>query len=336
MDCPRHLRYISDEIPGLTRKKRGRGFTYFDVDGNRISSAPVLERIKTLGIPPAWSKVWICPLANGHLQSTGIDVKNRKQYIYHFDWITYRKNSKFKKLATFGELLPIIRKTVEKDMRKHGWPREKVLALVVYLMDRYYFRVGQRRYARENSSYGVATLRRKHLREQTDSLIIKYVGKSGKLRRVNIDDRSIIRKIKQLSELPGYEIFKYQIGNNQLQSIDASDINEYLREITGAEITAKDFRTWGGTKLALVYYDEIFDELKNHKSRKFETALVQRVAESLGNTIAVCREYYIHPKVLQILLQHYKEGSRQLPIDENTEKDIVEQYLLELLTEPQI
>ncbi|MGB3222058.1 MAG: hypothetical protein WBB23_04575 [Desulforhopalus sp.] len=336
MDCPRHLRYVSDDTPGLTRKKRGRGFTYFDVEGIKISSATILERIKNLGIPPAWTKVWICPLANGHLQCTGNDVKNRKQYIYHVDWVTYRKNGKFGKLASFGELLPIIRETVDKDMRKRGWPREKVLALVVYLMDRYYFRVGQQRYARENNSYGIATLRRKHLREQTNSLTIKYVGKSGKLRRVDIDDRSIIRKIKQLSELPGYEIFKYHNGNNQLQSIDASDINEYLREITGAEITAKDFRTWGGTKLSLAYYDDVCDELRNHNTRKFETALIRKVAENLGNTVAVCREYYIHPKVLHFLVQHYNEGKRQLPIDENTEKDIVEQYLLELLTEPQI
>ncbi len=332
MDCPKHLIYVSDEVPGFTRKKRGRGFTYLDTEEKKITSAAILQRIKALVVPPAWTDVWICPLANGHLQSTGIDVKNRKQYIYHPDWVAYRKHNKFKKLASFGKFLPKIRQKVERDLRRQGWPREKVLALIVYLMDRYYFRVGQRRYAKENNSYGVTTLRRKHLHQTTESLVIKYVGKSGKPRKVKIEDRSITRRIRQLSELPGYEIFKYQNAQNQLQSIDASDINDYLREITGEDITAKDFRTWGGTKLSLAYYEEVCSEVWRHKGRKFETSLVRKVSQNLGNTISVCREYYIHPKILDLLQKQYNNGRLKLPFDLNSTKDEVEEYLLRILT----
>ena len=332
MECPKHLIYVSNEIPGFTRKKRGRGFSYFDTDGNKINSAPLLQRIKALVIPPAWTKVWICPLANGHLQSTGVDLKNRKQYLYHLDWVAYRKHNKFEKLASFGKSLPKIREKVERDLRKQGWPMDKVMALVVSLMDRYYFRVGQRRYAKKNNSYGVSTLRKKHLHQTTDSLVIKYIGKSGKSRKVKIDDRSIIKKIRQLSELPGYEIFKYQNDQNQLQKIDAADINEYLKEITGDEITAKDFRTWGGTKLSLVYYEEVYSEVQKHKGRKFETSLVRKVSRSLGNTLSVCREYYIHPKILQILNKKYNEGQPRISLELNSARDEVEEYLLEILT----
>ncbi len=334
MDCPKNLVYVSDEVPGFTRKKRGRGFAYFDADGNKISSAPVLQRIKALVIPPAWKNVWICPLANGHLQSTGIDLKNRKQYIYHPEWVVYRKQNKYEKLASFGKSLPKIREKVEKDMRRQGWPREKVIALIVNLMDKYYFRVGQRKYARENNSYGVTTLRRKHIHPTTGSLVIRYVGKSGKARKVKIHDRSIIKRIKELSELPGYQIFKYQNAQNQLQSIDAADINIYLKEITGDEITAKDFRTWGGTKLSLMYYDQVCSEMQQHKNRKFETSLVRKVSESLGNTLSVCREYYIHPKILQMLQKQYNDGQTRLPLDLDSTRDKVEEYLLEILSSP--
>ena len=334
MDCPKNLIYVSDEVPGFIRKKRGRGFAYFDIDNNKINSAPILRRIKALVIPPAWKNVWICPLANGHLQSTGIDLKNRKQYIYHPDWVVYRKQNKYEKLAAFGKSLPKIREKIERDMRRQGWPREKVMALIVNLMDKYYFRVGRRKYAKENNSYGVTTLRRKHIHPTTESLVIKYVGKSGKPRKVKIHDRSIIKRIKELSELPGYEIFKYQNAQNQLQSIDAADINGYLKEITGDEITAKDFRTWGGTKLSLIYYDQVCSEMQKHTKRKFETSLVRKVSESLGNTLSVCREYYIHPKILQMLQKQYNDGQMRLPIDLDSPGDKVEEYLLEILSSP--
>ena len=296
---------------------------------------PILQRIKALVIPPAWTHVWICSSADGHLQATGIDLKKRKQYIYHPDWVTYRKNDKFEKLASFGKSLPKIRGTVERDLRKKGWPREKVLALIVCLMDRYYFRVGHRRYARENNSYGVTTLRRKHLHQTPDSLIIAYVGKSGKTRKVKINNRSISKRIRELSELPGYEIFKYQDAQKQLQSIDAADINEYLKEITGDEFTAKFFRTWGGTKLSLMYYDEVCSEMQEHKARKFETSLVRKVSQCLGNTLSVCREYYIHPKILEELQKQYNDNQARLPLESlelNPTNDKVEEYLLKILT----
>ena len=214
MDCPKHLIYVSDDTPGFTRKRRGRGFSYYDCDGNKISSVPILQRIKALVIPPAWTHVWICSSADGHLQATGIDLKKRKQYIYHPDWVTYRKNDKFEKLASFGKSLPKIRGTVERDLRKKGWPREKVLALIVCLMNRYYFRVGHRRYARENNSYGVTTLRRKHLHQTPDSLIIAYVGKSGKTRKVKINNRALVKESENSQNYQGMKFSNIKMLKN--------------------------------------------------------------------------------------------------------------------------
>ena len=330
MDCPDNLVYASDEQPGLCRKKWGRGYTYLDESGNKIKLESAIERIKALAIPPAWRNVWICALPNGHLQATGMDDKNRKQYLYHPDWIAYRQSAKFDKLYSFGEHLPAIRSTVSRDLRRHHWPREKVAALVVHLMDNYYFRVGQSIYARKNKSYGVATLRKKHLEIHTDSLVLRYRGKSGKDQRVRITSAPIVRKIRRLSELPGYEIFRYET-DNQCRTIDATDINRYLKEITATSVTAKDFRTWGGSKLAIAGYEEVIGELAEKPQRKFETTLVRKVARALGNTVSVCKEYYIHPKVLETLSQHYMRQEKSLGLTDSNDSDEVEEYLMAVL-----
>lgn len=330
MECPDNLLYTSDEQPGLRRKKWGRGHIYLDDNGNKIQSESTVERIKALVIPPAWRNVWICALPNGHLQATGVDDKDRKQYLYHADWIAYRQSAKFDRLYSFGGLLPQIRSAINRDLRRHHWPREKVAALVVHLMDNYYFRVGQRIYARENKSYGVATLRKKHLEIHTDSLIIRYRGKSGKDQRVRITSSPIVRKIRRLSELPGYEIFRYEI-DNQCRTIDASDINSYLKEITASSITAKDFRTWGGSKLAIAGYEEVIAELAEKPQSKFETTLVRKVARALGNTVSVCKEYYIHPLVLENLNLHYTRQDQSLGLKDSSDGNEVEEYLMALL-----
>ena len=314
----------------MRRKKWGRGHIYLDVHGKKITSEGAVERIKALAIPPAWRHVWICTLPNGHLQATGMDDKNRKQYLYHPDWVAYRQSAKFDKLYSFGGHLPQIRSAVARDLRRHHWPREKVAALVVHLMDNYYFRVGQSIYARENKSYGVATLRKKHLEIHTDSLDIRYRGKSGKDQRVRITSPPIVRKIRRLSELPGYEIFRYET-DKQCKTIEATDINRYLKEITATSVTAKDFRTWGGSKLAIAGYEEVIAELAEKPQRKFETTLVRKVAHALGNTVSVCKEYYIHPQVLETLNQHYNRQDESLGLSDSDDGDEVEEYLMALL-----
>ena len=314
----------------MHRKKWGKGHTYLDESGNKIRSGSILQRIKELAIPPAWRNVWICSLPNGHLQATGIDDKNRKQYLYHLDWTAYRQSAKFDKLYSFNQHLPQIRNTVDRDLRRHHWPKEKVAALVVHLMDRYYFRVGKQIYAQENKSYGVATLRRKHLEIHTDSLVIMYRGKSDKDQRVRITNQPIMRKIRLLSELPGYEIFRYET-ENKIKTIDATDINRYLKEITATTVTAKDFRTWGGSRLAIACYPEVIAELAEKPQRKFETALVRKVAGKLGNTVSVCKEYYIHPLVMETLKEHYLNHDAKQILANTQDQEEIEKYLMSLL-----
>lgn len=301
MTLPSHLIYFSDENPGYTRKRWGRGFRYFNPDQKPLSDKVELKRIKALVIPPAWKKVWISPKVNSHLQCTGYDVKERKQYIYHDDWLLYRQEKKFEYLKEFGVLLPDIREHYHQQIRRKGWPREKVLSLILYMLDHYYFRIGNEQYARENGTYGVTTLRRRHVESNDRELMLNYTAKSGKKREVHIDDPKIARLVHQMSELPGYEIFRYQDDDGKFTDIDSSDVNAYLLNLTGQPFTAKNFRTWGGTRLAIEKYPEALQALKENPRLEFEPTLVRLVAEVLGNTVSVCREYYIHPTVLGFL-----------------------------------
>jgi DNA topoisomerase-1 len=254
--------------------------------------------------------VWICPNPNGYLQATGYDAKNRKQYIYHPLWVAYRQTTKFNNLLDFGMHLPAIRATVKKDLRKKGWPKEKVLALAITLLDEYYLRVGNEQYRVENGTYGLTTLRRKHILENEGKLEISYSSKSGQYRNISIKNKRLVKLIKQTSELPGYEVFRY-LENGQSKKIDSQDVNEYLQKITQLDFSAKNFRTWGGTLLAVSHYEQAVEACKQNTKLHLEACIVKKVAEGLGNTVAVCREYYIHPRVLKVLkdqqLSQYRE-----------------------------
>ncbi len=313
MSIPAHLEYFTDENPGFSRKRWGRGFRYFGPDKKPVADEIQLKRIKALVIPPAWKKVWISPKVNSHLQCTGYDIKDRKQYIYHDDWLSYRQEQKFENLKEFGIMLPDIRTAYHNEMEKAGWHREKVLSLILYMLDHHYFRVGNKQYARENGTYGVTTLRRRHVENNDRELIIHYTAKSGKERDVHIDDPEVASLVREMSELPGYEIFRYQDERGKYIPVDSADVNEYLVELTSQPFTAKNFRTWGATRLTLEKYPEAIQALKDNTRLEFAPTLVRLVAEDLGNTVSVCREYYIHPAVLTFLNERYPAPVKSRP-----------------------
>ncbi len=333
MSIPPHLVFFSDENPGFTRKKWGRGFRYFDAGKKPLKKSAHLERIKSLVIPPAWQKVWISPKDNGHLQCTGTDQKNRKQYIYHADWMAYRQEEKFNKLKQFGSCLAHIREEYNRELRRRKWTKQKVLALILYLLDNHYFRIGNKQYA-SNGTYGLTTLRRKHVQEKGKHLSLQYTAKSGKARNVMIDDKKIARLIREISELPGYEVFRYLNEDNNWEAVDSSDVNDYLYELAGERFTAKNFRTWGASRLAVEKYAEAVEMVLEHPNRKFDTTLVRIVANELGNTLSVCREYYIHPEVLAFLTDlHPKSPGDQFTLKKKSDGFLsdAEQHLLQIL-----
>ncbi len=300
---PTTLVHVSDSEPGFTRIRRGRGFSYHDDSGRKLTDGEALNRIKSLGIPPIWSDVWIAKDPCGHLQCTGYDLKKRKQYIYHEGWNTYRSQEKFSKMASFGRVLPSIRQQVEKHLQSKEWPRHKVLALVIRMLDEYHIRIGNEYYRQQNETYGLTTLRRKHFDFEQGTARLEYKAKSGKYRKINIKNGQLAKLIKQSSELRGYELFKYRDKAGNFHRIDSNDVNEYLKDISGEDFTCKDFRTWGGTTLAIEKYEParaMMDE--NPRLKKLDTVIIKLVAKELGNTQSVCRQYYVHPKVLATLM----------------------------------
>lgn len=289
------LRYVSDAKPGITREKHGKGFTYLDADGKRITDGEERDRIEALKIPPAWDEVWISPYPNGHILATGRDAKGRKQYIYHPKWREVRDETKFNRMILFGERLPEIRKRIGTDLRKHGLPREKVLAAAVAVMEQTLIRIGNEEYTRANESYGLTTLRDSHVTIKGQRVKFEFTGKSGKDQSVVMDDKRLARIVKAVKDLPGYDLFQYVDEAGETRDVGSGDVNEYLREVTGEEFSAKDFRTWGGTVLALRSMFEAVDDGKKPKAPQ----IVAAVADALGNTKAVCKKYYIHPSVLK-------------------------------------
>ena len=306
MKGKKKLRYISDEIEGYRRKKHGRGHLYFNPLGEKIDKKELEERLDELRIPPMWDEVWISPYENGHLQVTGYDEKGRKQYLYHPEWTAFRNANKFNKLLQFGKKLPLIRKRIHQDLKQPDWKKEKVLALVVLVLDEYFIRIGNQVYLNENETYGLTTLRRRHLTIDGKEAVLHYKAKSGKEREVNIEHKQLVKLIKECSELPGYELFCYQNGGRS-NPVDSEDVNEYLQQIAGEEFSSKDFRTWGGTVTAVEEFENALKDVEENPKRNLLTALVERVADRLGNTPAVCRQYYIHPAVLEVA----EEGSLQ-------------------------
>lgn len=297
------LRYVTDQMPGLKRKRAGRGFTYLDAEGNIVRDPEVLRRIKALAIPPAWQDIWICPLPNGHLQATGRDAKGRKQYRYHARWRAVRDETKFDRLAAFGQALPLIRQCAEQDLSLPGLCRRKVLATVVRLLETTLIRVGNEEYARANGSFGLTTLRDQHVSISGATVRFQFRGKSGVKHAIDLNDRRLAKIVQCCRDLPGQELFQYLDDEGQPQSIGSAEVNDYLRELTGEDFTAKDFRTWAGTVLAVAALRESCAFTSATIAKRNVVRALENVAERLGNTLAVCRKAYVHPLVIQLYLQ---------------------------------
>ena len=300
-----NLRHVGDHVPGITRQPVKNGFDYRLPDGALLRDNETLRRIRALAIPPAWTEVWICLHPNGHLQACGRDARGRKQYRYHPRWREVRDEAKYNKLLVFARVLPLIRARVEADLTRPGLPRERVLAAIVRLMELTLCRIGNSEYAKQNKSFGLTTLRDRHVAIEGDRIHIGFRGKSGKQHESDINDRRLARIVKGCRDLPGYELFQYLDESGARHTVDSGDVNEYLREITGEDITAKDFRTWAATHLAaeaLRAFDQCDSEAKRKKAI---VEAVKTVAAHLNNTPAICRRCYIHPAVLD----GYLEGS---------------------------
>ncbi len=302
VDCARDagLRYVRDEsIPGIVRKKHGRGFAYYLPSGTRVRDAATLKRIRSLVIPPAWTQVWICPQENGHLQAVGRDAKGRKQYRYHARYRHARDQVKFERMLMFGSVLPRIRRQVNRDLKLPGMPRAKILATVVRLLDETCVRVGNEEYVRANGSFGLTTLHNKHVSVHGASLRLRFPGKSGQKLDLTLRDDQLARIIRRCQDLPGEELFQYESDSGELVSISSGDINDYLREITGQDITAKDFRTWHGSGYTLVQLTELGPAASETAAKRNIVAAVRATASKLYNRPATCRKYYIHPAILE-------------------------------------
>jgi DNA topoisomerase-1 len=292
------LRYVSDGARGIRREMGPLGFRFLGLDGRVIRKAAELKRIRALAVPPAWTEVWICADPRGHLQATGRDARGRKQYRYHPDWRVCRDETKYDHMQQFAAALPGIRMRTEADLSRAGLPREKVLATVVQLLEKSLIRVGNDEYARHNRSFGLTTLRNQHVDVQGATLTFEFRGKSGVRHSVDVNDRRLARIVKQCRELPGQELFQYVDDDGTHQDVTSSDVNAYLKEISGEEFTAKDFRTWAGTVLAATALREISRAPSLTQGKKNVLQAIEAVAGMLGNTRAVCRKSYIHPAIL--------------------------------------
>ena len=299
------LRYVSDRSPGITRKPAESGFSYFNPDGTQVTDEAVLARIRKLAIPPAYTSVWICRVPNGHLQAVGRDARGRKQYRYHARWRLIRDETKYGRMLLFGRLLPRIRERVAADLSKPGLPREKVLAALVRLLETTLVRVGNVEYAKANRSFGLTTLRNRHVKVQGTHLTFDFRGKHGIQHHIDLTDRKLARIVQRCRDLPGQDLFQYLDEDGSPHAIGSEDVNEYLHAISGEDITAKDFRTWAATNLAALALREleVFDT--QAKAKKNVVQAVEAVAKMLGNTPSICRKCYIHPAIFD----GYLDGS---------------------------
>jgi DNA topoisomerase I len=312
------LIYVSDEEPGIRRRKAGKGFTYVKPDGGTVKDPVTLKRIRSLAIPPAYTDVWICAKANGHIQATGRDAKGRKQYRYHARFREVRESTKYEHMLEFAKSLPAIRQKVAEHMALRGLPREKVLATVVHLLEATLIRVGNEDYAKQNKSYGLTTLRDRHVEVDGSELRFDFKGKSGKIWKLKVRDRRIAKIIRACQDLPGQDLFQYIDENGERQSVTSADVNAYLREITGRDVTAKDFRTWTGTVMAAWALTEFETFDSDAKAKKNIRAAIEQVSSRLGNTPTICRKCYVHPEVLN----SYVEGSLLLQAKEEIEAEL--------------
>jgi DNA topoisomerase-1 len=296
------LRYVSDRTPGITRRRSGKGFTYLDAERKPIRDRRLLRRIKALVLPPAWNDVWVCPLPDGHIQASARDAKGRKQYRYHARWRQIRDESKFDRMIAFGEALTALRARVDRDLAQSGLPRTKLLATVARLLELTLIRVGNEEYVRANESYGLTTMRERHVKVSGSTLRFRFRGKSGKQHEIAVTDRRLAGIVKRCQAIPGHELFQYIDDDGQQQSIGSSDVNAYLRDCTGQEFTAKDFRTWGGTLLAAQALRSSDRGSSEADAKRCVVDAIKMVAKRLGNTPATCRKHYVHPVVIEAFM----------------------------------
>jgi len=298
------LRYVTDSVPGFRRRRSGRGFSYLDQDGRLIRDVRDVQRIKSLAIPPAWRDVWICPSPSGHLQATGRDAKGRKQYRYHPRWREVRDEAKYDRLPSFAAMLPLLRRRVARDLAEPVLSMSKVVAAVVQLLEKTLIRVGNEEYARSNRSFGLTTLESAHARITGSTVRFRFRGKSGKFHDITLSDARLARIVRRCQDLPGRQLFQYLDDEGSTHDVGSADVNEYLREVMGQDFTAKDFRTWAGTVLAAQKLCAMEPATSATTAKQNVLAAIDQVAESLGNTRAVCRKCYIHPAVVD----EYVEG----------------------------
>lgn len=315
------LRYVTDSLPGIRRKRTGKDFRYTSPDGKPVIEPATLQRIATLAVPPAWTDVWICASPRGHLQATGRDAKGRKVYRYHHRWREVRDTTKYHRMVAFGEALPLIRQRVDQDLTRRGLPREKVLATVVRLLEMTHIRVGNEEYVRENGSFGLTTLRNQHIDISGSTLRFQFRGKSGKHHVVDVRDPRLARIIRRCQEIPGHELFQYLEGEDH-HTIESADVNDYLRSISGQDFTAKDFRTWAGTILAARALVGMEMPASDTYDKKNVAQAVKAAAGELGNTPAVCRKSYIHPAIIDA----YLDGSLRRSWNDMDETTLAEQF----------
>ncbi len=330
------LRYVQDTAPGISRERRGKGFSYILPDGERLQPGVERDRIEALAIPPNWDEVWICPNPDGHLQATGRDDKGRKQYRYHPEWNKFRNLQKFDRMVPFGLTLPILREQTEAHMRQRKLSREKVIATVVQLLDRTLIRVGNAQYAQRNKSFGLTTLRDRHVDFEKGKAMFHFVGKSGVKHEVEVNDPKLAKVIKQCQDIPGYELFQYYDEDSDRQTVDSGDVNDYLKSITGEEFTAKDFRTWAGTTVATDTLNQLGDWAEETEAKKNVVAAIKAAAARLGNRPATCRKYYVHPVVPEnyiagALIAQLSEVQKQVLADPDTWLDNSEKTVLTIL-----
>lgn len=296
------LRYVHDQQPGFKRQRHGKTFRYLDIDGKPLKDASHIARIKALAIPPAWTDVWICSMPNGHIQATGRDAKRRKQYRYHTQWRELRDGMKYENMISFGTHLPMIRKKVASDLAKPGLSRGKVIATIIFLLEKTMIRIGNDEYAQHNNSYGLTTLRNRHIKVDGADLLFHFLGKSKVEHRISLHDPKLARIVQQIKELPGQELFQYLDSEGLRHKINSADVNEYLQQITGEQYTAKDFRTWAGTLQTTIALANA-ERFETSSQAKENLALaIKAAAKKLGNTPTICKKCYVHPGIIQAYL----------------------------------
>lgn len=295
----RGLRYVMDNIKGITRRRHGKNFLFYSPRGVPVRNPAELRRIRALAVPPAWKDVWISPFSNSHLQATGRDARGRKQYHYHHSWREWRDQTKYDRLMNFGRVLPKLRRRLLKDLSLPGLPRAKVMATIVRLLETTFIRIGNDEYARQNQSFGLTTLRNKHVKVTGSKIRFRFRGKSGILRDVDLKDRRLAQIVRRCQDLPGQELFQYMDEDGTARLVNSSDVNQYLREAAGIDLTAKDFRTWAGTVLAARALGELAPFVSKSQAKRNVVRAVEAVARKLGNTKAVCQKCYIHPATVK-------------------------------------